>query len=487
MDGYQNEYLHVGNAYDLWDSVRQGDQWHLRYYMYTGYWPFGLYVFSWPIMALTGMGKTQLIAANLIHLMVMITGCYLLKRKFKSINLFPILFLCPAVFGSFVRFEPNFANVAWFSLGIGMLANSESLTKRKWVLGWGAAFGIGLMLDRLTLLFFLLPAVVPYLLPLTKQKLKNLTFGMGVFFLITFAYYREFFIRHSDELFSQVSVGEIDSAGNLTEADNPISGLFYLLSVPDSQAGPFIGLGMLFGLGALLIRFHKSTANEKMLVFSCLPALLFFTCIAKKQVFYTIPILVPLAVFAATWRTLSPFMLIGGAFGFLSVGCGVGSVGKPWLPPTWTAPRHTLAKPPSFDSYPTIEAFDAVTPTGKQILVLSQDYNLYEGFLVLLVRQAFPNRKVRGAILDPQGAVEQLDEVDHFIWVAPKNQTWPSITEIRKELEADHYEIGDMPSIAEHLHQRKSDFTLVGSWPIFERGSTTETHTSLYVYKRTGK
>ena len=42
-DGFQNEYLLVGNAYDLWGALVDRDVWHLRWYMYTGYWPWGLY------------------------------------------------------------------------------------------------------------------------------------------------------------------------------------------------------------------------------------------------------------------------------------------------------------------------------------------------------------------------------------------------------------------------------------------------------------
>ena len=97
MDGYQNEYLHIGNAYDLWGALQSGDVWHLRYYMYTGYWPFGFYIVPWPIMGFSGMGRNQLVAGNIIHLVVMFYGCWLLHRRFTSPLLFPLLF-CLVVF-----------------------------------------------------------------------------------------------------------------------------------------------------------------------------------------------------------------------------------------------------------------------------------------------------------------------------------------------------------------------------------------------------
>ena len=58
-DGFQNEYLLTGNALDLWSALRTGDLWHLRWYMYTGYWPWGLYAVPWPFMALMGAGRTE--------------------------------------------------------------------------------------------------------------------------------------------------------------------------------------------------------------------------------------------------------------------------------------------------------------------------------------------------------------------------------------------------------------------------------------------
>ena len=234
----------------------------------------------------------------------------------------------------------------------------------------------------------------------------------------------------------------------------------------------------------LFFRKNKISIDDKMLLFACIPAMVFFTLIAKKQVFYTLPILVPLAVWVGQWRRWAPFIVLGGFLGWLSIGWGVGNIGKPWLPAEWTAPRHTLAKPPTFDTYPTKDAFAVLPTNGQQILVLSQDNRLYEGFLALLLREAFPERKVRGAILDPEGAVEQLHEVDHFVWVGKRDTDWPTIKGIQDELKADHYELGELPSIAEHLYNSKDLFNLMGSWPIYERGSTTESHIWLYVFER---
>jgi hypothetical protein len=330
--------------------------------------------------------------------------------------------------------------------------------------------------------------------------MKNLAFGCAAALLLTVAYYREFFLRHSEEIFSQASAGEIDAAGDFTEADNPASFLFYILSIMDSQAGPFIGLGMLF---ALFWLFYKKrphvvinqdgaqakiygrgiSPDDQMLLASMLPAILFFTLIAKKQVFYTIPILVPLAVWLGQLRILSRIAVVGGFLGWLSIGCGIGEIGKPWLPMKWTAPRHTLAKEPTFDDFPLAEAFSDIPHRGGTILVLSQDSRLFEGFLALLLREKFPGRKIRGVALDPEGSVEQFDEVEHFVWVGPKNREWPNREEIRKEVEDDHQMIEKDKAIDYHLSVNASVFKGVGSWPILERGSSNESQMWLYVYR----
>ena len=99
-DGYQNEYLHVGNAYDLWGALQGGDVWHLRWYMYTGYWPWGFYAVPWLFLLLFGLGQQALVAGNLLHLLVLLLGGRLLQQHFRSPWMLWVLFLCPGVFGA---------------------------------------------------------------------------------------------------------------------------------------------------------------------------------------------------------------------------------------------------------------------------------------------------------------------------------------------------------------------------------------------------
>ena len=448
-DGYQNEYLHVGNAFDLWEALVSGDMWSLRWHMYTGYWPFGLYMLAWPAM-MFDMSHQALLYTNLL----LFFGTFFLFARNRAFFSFSLLILCPGVFGSLVRFEPNFANFLCFAVGLFSLQKDGFHNKRGACI-WGAALGIGLMVDRLTLLFFLVPAVIPVLWQATKNEWKNFAWGIGTCIVIAGAYYREFFLRHMSEIMPQASQGEIDSAGVVEQLINPVPSLYYPLSLIDTQAGPFIGFFMLYAL--VHTTWKRRSKRYWILFFSFIPAVIFFTLLTKKQVFYTLPALIPLSLLCAPYLRLGVPVLIGGMLGLLSLGCGVGSVGTSWLPPSWVSPQHTLARPPTREIWPYEEMFSNVS-SPKEILVLSQDQQLYEGFLILAVREAFPGAKVRGVVLDPIGSVEFFREIDSFVWMGPKGSSWPTTGGIQAELISDHYDITSLPDIAQKVSSAQKLF-----------------------------
>jgi hypothetical protein len=318
------------------------------------------------------------------------------------------------------------------------------------------------MMDRLSVLFFLLPAVVPSLWSLNRAKVKNVLLGSAVALLLSAAYYREFFNRHFSELTSQASVGEIDSAGVLQELQNPIPSLYYPLALIDSQAGPFIGLAMCAGL-LVLFRKKKLLSHDLILLFSAGGALLFFSLIAKKQVYYTIPILFPLAFWLSQHLILRRLAWAGGLFTWLGVGVGMWELGKPWLPEAWAAPRHLLARAPSFQEWPLDEALADIE--AQHVLVFSEDDTLFEGFLQLAVREALPKAQARGLVLDPMGSREFIDEFDLFVWMGDSAMSWPSKGVVQAELLADHYDPKALPSIAEQWSQQADSFVLERAFP----------------------
>jgi len=465
-DGFQNEYLHMGNAFDLWGALAAGDWWHVRWFLYTGYWPAGFQQIPWPFMAILGPTRLALLLGNLVHLGVLLWAVDRLGRAMAA-PLAPLLVvLCPAVFGTLVRFEPNLANIAWVAAGVAFLVDSQGLRRRRAVVGWGVCLGIGLMMDRLSVGFFLLPAVVPLLLRAGRAQWKNLAWGGAATLLLAGAYYREFFLRHTGELLSQAPVGEIDSAGALTAVEGPLAALYYPLALLDSQAGLAIGALMLVGLVTALLRaWPRKGADledgllgtEGIILAATVVPLLFFTLVAKNQVFYTLPIIGPLAVLAARHRRLVWLALAGGLWVLLGRGLGVVSPG-PWLPEAWVAPRHTLARSPSGQVWPLDEAFEPFVGTEDTVAIFSSDHTLYEGFVVLAAREACPSCTVRPVILDPVGTHERAAEMDWMISIGPAGQGWPTPPQIKEQLRDDHYDLDALPAVWDRLAHERPGF-----------------------------
>jgi hypothetical protein len=481
-DGYQNEFLHVGNTFDLYEALVRLDWWHVRWYAYTSYWPWGFYAV--PLVVLLPFGKSisALVLSNLLYLSVLMWSMLRLSKVYKSPMALYLLLLTPATFGSMTRFEPNFANIAMTALGVLCLLESKQFSNRKWSMAWGVVFGSALMLDRLTVLFFLGPASI-VVLSQTEWKQsssrRNVFLSFVLFLLCTVAYYREFFIRHSAELLSQAPVGEIDSAGELLTTSNPIPSLYYLLSLLDSQAGWGIGLLMVFALGSALYKRHQK--EDWVLLAAVVPGVLFFTLVAKKQVYYTFPMLVPLALLAGRFRTSGMVALSCGMLLWLQQGVGVFSAEthlQPEIPKRYVEPSYVLARPPTEQSYSVESIFDKMNDDPQEVIVFSEDQPWYEGFLVLQLRQEL-NGHVRGITADPIGVWEFSDVSEYLIWVRPTTveASFPQAGSITAELISDHYQIEDLPAVSQKIEGLEGEFEHIVDW-------TSEEDSIISLYKR---
>ncbi len=478
-DGFQNEYLHVGNAYDLWGALAKGDLWHLRYYAYTGYWPWGFLAIPWPALAVLGPGRLALVSGNLVHLSVMLWAAHRLGRSLHAPLSGAMLVLSPAVFGTLVRFEPNLANIAWTLAGLACLVESQGLRHRPWVLGWGLCLGLGLMFDRLTVGFFLIPATIPLILRLDRRGVHNLCLALLLAFSLTFAYYREFFLRHTEELLAQAPVGEIDAKGDLTEPTGSFRVFYYLLVLLDSQLGLGIGGLTLVGLGVTLRRLGPLGMRavgrpEAVLLAASLPAILFFSLLDKKQVYYTLPAIGPLIVLAGSlgrwaWLGLGAGTL---ALGALGIGLLPGAFsGTGFMPAAWTAPHHVLARPPSGEAWP-LDLIAHATAESSNILVFSADPLAYEGFLVLGLRERRPDAQVRGVVLDPVGTYENLQDQTALLVVGGPELGWPDATTVAAEMLEDYGSLDRYPPVHQRLATAMPDFQLAQYWTVAPTGGT---------------
>ena len=460
-DGFQNEYLLVGNAMDLWGALRAGDVWHMRWYMYTGYWPWGLYAVPWPFMAVLGPTHLALVLGNLIHLGVLIAATNSLGRALGGRWAALLVVLCPGVFGPLVRFEPNLAATAWTAAGLAALVASNGLLRQRMVWLYGACLGMGLMMDRLSVLFFLIPALIPLLVGAGRRAWTHVMQAAGITLLLSGAFYREFFNRHSHEILSQAGTGEIDSTGALTEAPAVLEWAYYPLALLDSQAGPVLGAVMLVGLVS------RVSGPRAILLASVAGGVGIFTLISKNQVFYTLPILAPLAAMAAAKPRLALVGVLGGLWSFSSVGMGW-IPGGPWMNEAWVSPRHTLARPPiplEVDLSPALDALAAADGTTPQhVAVLSEDHRLFEGFMLLKVRERWPDIPARGIVTDPHGTFEMFNEVDALLWVGPKAGQWPTADAIEREMLSDHTDPSTMPPAPRVVAAATDAFEEVGRW-----------------------
>lgn len=454
-DGFQNEYLHIGNAYDLWSAILRGAWWQVRLLVEGNYWPPGFYVLPMPLLwgaAMLGGGQPWglLVAGNLAHLGVLLVAMVALGRSLNA-PLAPLLLVgCPGVFGALVRYEPNLAVLAWTAAGLAFLVRSEGLQDRRMTLGFGLSLAIGLLMDRLSVAFFLLPALLPLLRGLDRRGWTNLALAMLPVLLLDGYWYACFIRTSANELLSQAPVGEIDSAGQITATPFPWSLAYYPLALLDSQAGPITGLALLLGLRG------PRTRERLILLASAGVSVLFFTLIAKKQVFYTLPALVPLAALVRAPR-LAWAGIAGGALSFLALGLGL-LPGGPFLPERWVAPRHTLASPPSYERSPLDEAVRALGPSPRHVLVFSEDETLYEGFAILAVRARWMWADARGVVTDPFGTTERIGQVDRLLWITPTAGRWPSAADINAALRDDHYDLREIPPVARTVLDARQGF-----------------------------
>ena len=481
-DGYQNEFLHVGNTFDLYESLVQLDWWHVRWYAYTSYWPWGFYAV--PMVLLLPFGKSiqLLILSNVLYLALLMWSMIRLGKRCNSPLAVYLLLLTPAVFGGATRFEPNFANVAMTSMGLLCLVESNCFQHRNWSLAWGLVFGSALMLDRLTVLFYLGPAC---LYVFTKVKWtdrrvrRSILYSMLLFLGCTLAYYREFFIRHSSELLSQAPVGEIDSAGTLLASTNPVPSMYYLFSLLDSQAGWAVGLLMLVGV-FYAIKLRKE--QDVLLLSATVPGVLFFTLVAKKQVYYTFPMLVPLALLAGRFHKLS----------WIGTGCGVllwlqNGVGvipesipvQPTIPEKYVEPSYVLARPPSRQSYRVSDVLAQMVHQPQEVIVFSEDQGWYEGFVVLQLREQLDGH-VRGVTADPVGIWEFSEQADYIVWVRSTSvqSDFPQSGSMTAELISDHYDVETLPAVPKRIAEMKPDFERIVDW-------NSDEDSIISLYKRT--
>ncbi len=522
-DGYQNEYIHVGNAFDLFDALIRWDTWHLRYYVAHAYWPPLFYAATWPLQGLLERGRDALVLTNLIWLGLALACTHLLARgRVAGIAAMLLLALSPGLFGTLVRFEPNIAQLACLALALLALDRSRGFTRVGWSALAGLGLAMGLLTDRLgTAPFLALPMALallpPQPAPTPPQRVrippgaaatlpaaprwtlpwKGLLACGLVVLILAGPWYLQWLDSQVSEVVSQLAAGEIDSAGELTEQPDKLGPrwLYYPLVLLDSQAGPVLGAWMLVACCWVLIRGVRDRASplrrpgtDGLLLASVGLGWLVFTAIQKKQVFYTLPLILPLAVLGG--RALGrcgfarlPLVLLLMAAGLHQYGWRLWDQGSPTLaglgrpeplPLAWVYPRHTVARAPSDIPLPMDEITAAIGTCEHRLVVFSDHHAYYEGFLNLALREAYPACGVHGVRGDPQGSYEWFRVAEGFLVVhdGPAG-SWPTQRALDAALGADHYALDELPPVAEMIEQHAEAWQEAERWTLPEGATVT--------------
>jgi hypothetical protein len=522
-DGYQNEYIHVGNAFDLFDALIRWDTWHLRYYVAHAYWPPLFYAATWPLQALLERGRDALVLTNLLWLGLALVCTHLLARgRVAGIAAMVLLALSPGLFGTLVRYEPNIAQLACLALALLALDRSRGFTGVGWSAIAGLGLAMGLLTDRLgTAPFLALPMALAMLpppptpppaqrvrippgaaaalpgAPRWRLPWKGLLACGLVVLVLAGPWYLQWLDSQVEEVFSQLTAGEIDSAGDLTEQPDKLGPrwLYYPLVLLDSQAGPVLGAWMLLALGAALWRGFRARSAmlrrpgvDGLLLASVGLGWLVFSAIQKKQVFYTLPLILPLAVLGG--RLVGrcgfarlPLLLMLLAAGLHQYGWRLWDRGSPTLrslgspdpiPLSWVYPRHTVARAPSDIPLPLPAITDAIGGCEHRLMIFSDHHAYYEGFLNLALREAYPGCGVHGLRGDPQGSYEWFRVAEGFLVVhdGPAG-VWPTQRIIEAALSSDHYDPDELPPVAEMVEQHAEAWMEAERWELTDGATAT--------------
>ena len=474
-DGSQNEYFHVGNAYDLWSALSTADVWHLRYYTAHSYWPPGLAIAAWPIFALFGASHGALVAMNFFWLALAFVGVAGLARTPRRAAVaIALLALCPGVFGPLVRFEPNIAQLATTALALWML-DRDGLSSRRGALALGCLLGVGLMTDRLGTLPLVLGALGwgVWCKRDRPETWRGLAWAALPVLLIAGSWYLQWSQHQLAEVGSQLGMGEIDAAGHRTEGTTPFSiwtFFYYPLTLLDAQAGVVLGAGM---LAALCWRARRD------LTWTVLVGWLLFTLVQKKQVFYTLPLLAPLVVVVSDAIERLPKRLQRGGLALLIL-IGLHQVGgRQWgagwpvqtplgvaapLPDAWVGPRHVLARGPTHVGFPFDAVKSAIGETGA-VVIFSDARPFYEGYVELGLRAEDLSRRVITVRGNPLGVYEDFRQAHAFVVISDSSE-WPSEGALVGALVRDHYALRELPPVTELIAADAIHWNVVLEWSL---------------------
>jgi hypothetical protein len=212
-----------------------------------------------------------------------------------------------------------------------------------------------------------------------------------------------------------------------------------------------------------------------------------FTVVAKKQPFYSIPLLAPIALAASLgWRAL-PWTRLRAASAavvlffavhqvlFLTADRGLIPTPGRWallagdspFPDLWLGYEYVQAADPHHQALHVpriVELCRSVSdPLRPYIALFSEGHGAYEGQLMPTLRLSFDTRLVEGLLMVPEAFDENSDQASCFVYVSSGAHAWPTRDTIVPVLEQFGYP-DPGPAVLERIAAMRERASLLGRW-----------------------
>jgi len=475
-DGFQNEYEHVYTLTEVYFRIRDvslTDAWSS---LWDGYYPPLNSLVGSLGMALFGASLDTAVGSLLVFFLLLAVATVVVARRTSGPNgaglALILVSLYPGLYGNARRFEPNITLAAMLALAVGWLLLNPGLRRRRDAVLLGAICGLGMLADRVVFAVYFAPVVLAVAYSAwakgsgLRQPLKRWLLIGAVALGFCAYYYLRFFEGHLSEITTQLG-GEITSEGDQTLSHPPwtLLGLFYYpISWLDAQMGLTLGTVSLLGLLMYLWRGRAGLALDQRRILEAwlFGGLFIITVVGKKQAFYSLPLLAPVAIVAARgWYAVLRGRLGRGFLIVLVFGLGmyqlalqtfgpddVPTPGK-WsllagvspLPPNLLGSEYTMAAAPDPQGL-RLETFaeECKTHQGQlkesgdelpYVVVFSDSHRAYEGQVMPTVRLAMDSLLVEGVLMNGHAVEENGDRAACFLYLTDSDEVWPAASEVR--------------------------------------------------------
>lgn len=492
--GARDEFFIVEGATDVAYRLADGAGWEdVRRWLVDSYYP-PLTRLPGIVALLLGGGYDAMVVSQwLLWLPLLVTGTFVAARRmgggWGGVCAVALLLAAPAVADGLHRFEPNLGATAACACLLAAWLHSDDFRNLRASLLFGLFLGLGLMSDRLGVAPF---ALAPVALSLARTRGRGSWKGVVAAGLVVLAlcgwWYVGFVGRFAAELLPQLHGGEITPLGVGGGEEVPWLWhlLHYLVLWPDSQLGLVGGLVALAALVWGVARWDRAEVRD-VLVF-LVAGLVLFTIVAKRQAYYTVPLLPAVTVLTAGMlAALARARRIGAALavalialatvpsvlsvrpGLVDLNRGLASwtlLGQSPLREDLLGHRYPLGDPPIWHGVEVDEVVALLRQEGvdddESIAVFTLGAQVSESFLISLVRIERANLGAMGVTAHSDQVVNERPGPAAMVTVTRSGRAWPERQDVVRAVSLyDGWDPSYEP-LLDRLEQLRAGARLVG-------------------------